>query len=281
MKVVLITGCSTGIGLTTAVLLAKNKYKVYGTMRDLSKKDNLKNAKKANAKLEIKQLDVTDETSIKKIVKEIIKKEGRINVLINNAGYGLRGTVETITLEEAKQQFETNVFGVIRVTQEVLPYMRKQKSGHIINISSLAGLRGLPCNDLYCASKFALEGLSESMASTLSLWNIKVTLIEPGPVSTDFLNRSLKHGKRFDGKENPYNEILEKTMKTLEERFKNAQEAEDVAQLIKEVIESKKPQFRYQTSEEGKKIAALKFKDITGDSLIEVARQQLIKSLES
>ncbi|MEK6909960.1 MAG: SDR family NAD(P)-dependent oxidoreductase, partial [Candidatus Aenigmatarchaeota archaeon] len=144
-NVILITGCSSGIGLATAVLLAKNNYKVYATMRDLSRKEKLEEAsKQSNANLEIKQLDVTDDISVRNAVKQIIEKEGRIDVLVNNAAYGLRGTIENVTISEVQQQFDTNVFGVIRVCQEVLPHMRKQNSGHVINISSVAAARSLP-----------------------------------------------------------------------------------------------------------------------------------------
>ena len=274
MKVVLITGCSSGIGLSTAVLLAKNNYRVYATMRDLSRKEKLAEvAKQANAALEILQLDVTDDNSVKNAVEEIITKEGRIDILINNAAYGLRGTVENVTIDEVQRQFDTNVFGVIRVCQQFLPHMRKQNSGHIINISSVAAARSLPYSGVYSATKSALEAISESLSSELSLFGIKVTVIEPGPVSTDFAHRSLKYGTRLD--ENPYQRILEGANKAMEERLKNAQTAEEIAQLIKEVIETEKPHFRYQTREDGKQLAESKFKDITGDSVIEAARQQL------
>ena len=277
-NVILITGCSSGIGLATAVLLAKNNYKVYATMRDLSRKERLEEAaKQANAELEIKQLDVTDETSIKNTVNEILSKEGRIDVLVNNAAYGLRGTVENVTIDEVKQQFDTNVFGVIRVCQEVLPHMRKQNSGHVINISSVAAARSLPYSGIYSATKTALEAISESMASELSLFGIKVTVVEPGPVSTDFAHRSLKYGTRLD--DNPYQEILEGANKAQTERLKTAQTPEEIAVLIKEIIESEKPHFRYQTREDGKKMAELKFKDITGDSVVEATRKQLMEWL--
>ena len=278
-KVVLITGCSSGIGLSTAVLLAKNNYKVYTTMRDLSRKEKLvEAAKQANTELEILQLDVTDESSIKKTIDEVIAKEGRIDILVNNAAYGLRGTVENVTIDEIKQQFDTNVFGVVRVCQETLPHMRKQNSGHIINISSVAAARSLPYSGIYSATKCALEAISESMASELSLFGIKVTVIEPGPVSTDFAQRSLKYGTRLDDN-NPYKEVLEYAKKTQDERLKTAQKPEEIAALIKEIIEAEKPHFRYQTREDGKKIADSKFKDITGDSVIETTKQQLMEWL--
>lgn len=275
-KVVLVTGCSSGIGLATSVLLAKHNYKVYATMRDLSKKDKLEEtAKEANVSLEILQLDVTDDISVKNAVKHITDKEGRIDILINNAAYGLRGTIENVTIDEVKQQFDTNFFGALRVTQQILPHMRQQKSGHIINISSVAGVRGNPYSDIYCATKFAVEAVSESMAPVISLWNIKVTLIEPGPVATDFPVRSLKYGARLGENENPYKEVRDAMKRLLEERFKTAQKPEEIAALIKEIIETEKPHFRYQTREDGKQIADSKFKDVTGDSVVEATRQQL------
>ena len=152
-KVVLITGCSSGIGLATAVFLSKKGSRVYASVRDFGKKDNLvAAAEKENASVEILQLDVTDDESVTKAVEQVIAKEGRIDVLINNAGYGLMGPAETVTIEQAKDEFEVNFFGLLRVTQAVLPCMRKQKSGHIINVSSIAGIKAMPTSDLYNAA---------------------------------------------------------------------------------------------------------------------------------
>ncbi len=276
-KIILITGCSSGIGLHTAKLLSEGGYKVYATLRDLSRKDRLEAVKNKN--LEILQLNVTNENSVKNAVNQIIEKEGRIDVLVNNAGYGLRGTIEEVTIEEIRQQYETNFLGVIRVIQEILPHMRKQRSGHIINISSVGGVRGGAFSDIYVSTKFALEAISESMAPVLDRFNIKVTLIEPGPVITDFLERSLKYGTRL-GQNSPYNDMREASKKAMDERFKNAQDPSEVAQVIKIAIETENPHFRYQTREDGKEIVGLKLKDITGNTILEALKKQLKDAIE-
>ncbi len=266
-KVVLITGCSSGIGLATAVLLAKNNNKVYATMRDLSKKKNLENeAKKNNVNVNILELDVTKEDTIKNAVNAVIKKEGKIDVLINNAGYGLLGPLETVSMEKAREQFEANFFGLIRVTKEILPYMRKQKSGHIINMSSIAGVRGFVGMDLYCASKFAVEGLSESMAPLLSTLGIKISIIEPGPVGTEFLSTL---NKDYEIKEDDYKKIMEKMIANRAERFKTAQPPEEIAEIINKAITAENPNLRYQTSEWVRETVKDERNDLTGNTYLE------------
>lgn len=272
--IVLITGCSSGIGLATAVLLARKGMKVYASMRNLESKSRLEAA--VGAKLEMLQLDVTDDSSVKRAVDAIIKKEGRIDVLINNAGYGLRGPVETVRIDEAKALFDVNFFGLMRVTQAVLPCMRQQKSGRIINISSIAGVAAKPDSDLYNASKFAVEAISEAMAPALSKWNVQVCVVEPGPVATDFPGRSLKRGSRsVEG--NPYDKIISVMQAQLNKRFANAQKPEEVAQLIHHIITAEKPHFRYQTSDEVRQAVAKKLADVTGDAY----RDEVLDSLSA
>jgi len=267
-KVVLITGCSSGIGLATAVFLAKKGNKVHATMRTLDNKDKLvAEAEKEGVKVELLQLDVTDDNSVKKAVAGVIKKEGRIDVLVNNAGYGLMGPAESVAMEQAKAEFEVNFFGLLRVTQAVLPYMRTQKSGHIVNISSIAGLKAMPASDLYNASKFAVEGLSEAMAPTLAMMGIKMSLIEPGPVMTKFHKVSMKFGEKLKDVK-LYKEVNEKMIANRDERCKTAQTAEEIAAIIYKAITSKKPHLRYQTSEWVRNAAGEKLKELTGDSLV-------------
>jgi len=196
-KVVLITGASSGVGLTLSVLLARSvkpTYKVVATMRNLSKKENLLKAAgdTFNKTLFLKQLDVCDSKSVESVVQEILKEDGRIDVLVNNAGVGLSGPVELLTVDQAKENFETNFFGVFRTTNAVLPSMKAKESGHIVQVSSMGGVRGVPFNDVYCAAKFAVEGFSESLAPLLRCFNIKVTVIEPGPILTDFVENATK-----------------------------------------------------------------------------------------
>ena len=178
-SVALITGSSSGIGFETALHLARNGYKTYASMRNLEKSKNITQvANRENLPVEIVQLDVNDDISVKQAIDKLVQAEDqRIDVLVNNAGYGLLGALEDLTIEEIKAQFETNLFGVIRVTQQVLPVMRKQNSGTIVNISSVGGRMGLPSLSAYHSTKFALEGLSESISYELEPFGIKVVLI--------------------------------------------------------------------------------------------------------
>ena len=176
-KVAIVTGSSSGIGFETALALAREDYFTYATMRDTKKENNIKEtAKKENLKLEVLVMDVDKEDSVKNAINKIVKEKGRIDVLVNNAGYGLFGCLEDISMEDLKAQFETNFFGVVRVSQAVIPVMRKQKSGIIVNVSSVAGRIGFPVSPAYISSKFALEGLSESLRYELSPFGINIYL---------------------------------------------------------------------------------------------------------
>ena len=177
-KVILVTGASSGLGLATATALAAQGHTVYGTSRDVKK---IKNA--AFNPLE---MDVTNDESVNAAIAKIIKSEGKIDVLVNNAGNGITGPLYTMPVDIAKKQFEVNFFGVIRVSSAVLPGMIEKKQGLVINISSLAGLFGLPYQGLYSASKFAIEGYSESLRMELQNTGVKVAVINPGDFKTDF-----------------------------------------------------------------------------------------------
>ncbi|HEY5038158.1 MAG TPA: SDR family oxidoreductase [bacterium] len=183
--VVLITGCSTGIGFETALLLAKESYQVFATMRDLKKAGPLRQAAQG-LPLKILVLDVDKPASVRKAVASILKKAGRLDVLVNNAGWGAFGAVEEFTDQEILKQFETNVFGLLRVTKEVLPMMRAQKSGRIFHIGSLAGRMAFAGIGLYCSSKYAVEAITDSMRLELRPFNIQVAVIEPGSIATPF-----------------------------------------------------------------------------------------------
>jgi len=186
-RTVLVTGCSSGIGLATCHVLSSNDFITYGTVRSLSKANKIQDLiNRENLPLKILHLDVNDNQSIKLAVKRILSDTGRLDVLINNAGYGMFGPIEEITTEEVKKQFETNFFGTIRVIKAIVPIMRKQGNGFIVNISSMVGRFGVPLNAAYVSSKFALEGLSESISFELEEFGIKVILVEPGVIQTDF-----------------------------------------------------------------------------------------------
>ena len=185
--VAVVTGSSSGIGFETSLLLAKNGFFTYATMRNLDKSNKIIDLKlKEKLPLEVLELDVTDDKSVKEAIEKIANEQGTVNVLVNNAGYALVGPLEELSIQEFKEQFETNVFGAIRVTQAVLPIMRKQRHGTIVNISSIAGRIGFPLTSAYVSSKFALEGLSESMAYEIDQFGTKVVLIEPGIIKTNF-----------------------------------------------------------------------------------------------
>jgi short-subunit dehydrogenase len=187
-SIAVVTGSSTGIGFETSLLLARNGFYTYATMRDTSKSQMIeKIANEENLPLEILCLNVDNSYSVKETIQKILYKSKQINILVNNAGYGLFGALEDLSIEEIKQQFETNLFGAIRMIKEILPIMRKQKNGIMINISSMSGIVGIPATSAYVGTKFALEGLSESISYELEPYGIKVILIEPGVINTNFV----------------------------------------------------------------------------------------------
>lgn len=256
-KIILITGASSGIGLETAIQLAEQGHKVYASMRNLEKSTLLKQeAEKRKVSLSILQLDVLDEQSITDCVSEIINANNRIDVLINNAGAGFIRTMEQASMNEIKQVMDVNFYGPIRCSKAVLPIMRKQKSGHIINISSVGGLVGQPVNEIYCAAKFALEGLTESLATYLEpYFGIHVSLIEPGGVITEFGNSLTQYFENTGGILNDdYKPLMENYMGyratfTDEVKEKAFQKPAQIATVIIKCMNDPQPKVRYMTSE--------------------------------
>ena len=244
-KVAVVTGSSSGIGYETSLILARNGFLTYATMRNLNKSENIKSiATKENLPIHIKQLDVTDDTSVKKAVEGISSETGRIDILVNNAGYGLNCAFEDLAMDEIKAQYETNLFGLIRTTQAVLPIMRRQKSGTIINISSGAGRFGFPGSSAYVSTKFALEGLSESMSYELEPFGIKVVLVEPGVIKTNFVDGMIIAKKSQDPK-SPYSQIIQKMATGFEEMMKNGSSPNLVAKVVLNAVTNENPNLRY------------------------------------
>jgi len=244
-KVIIVTGSSSGIGLESALLLARNGYITYATMRSPEKDTSIKTAvQKEGLPIRVVQLDVTDDNSVKNAVDHIISESGRIDVLVNNAGYSLGGALEDLSMEEIKSQYETNLFGLIRVIQAVLPTMRKQRSGRILNISSGTGIFGFPGILAYVSTKFAVEGLSESIAHELEPFGIKVILIEPGFIKTNFEN-AMVVAKKTQDPASPYSELMQKLMVNASELAKNASDAELVANVIMDAASNPNPRLRY------------------------------------
>ena len=242
-KVALVTGSSSGIGYETALMLARNGFDTYATMRNTNKyKEITEIAKKENLPLRVLKLDVTDDGSVDDAINNILNEKKSIEVVVNNAGYGLMGSIEDSSLDEIKAQFETNFFGAIRVMQKVLPIMRKQKTGTIVNVSSIAGRIGFPMGSSYVSSKFALEGLSESMSYELEQFGIRIILIEPGVINTNFAFVTPK--KALDTN-SPYSPIMNKMQENLVSTIANGTSPKEVATIILRAITEDSPDRRY------------------------------------
>lgn len=244
-KVAIVTGSSTGIGYETSLYLARNGFKTYATMRNLDKAKMITEVKD-NEKLPIKvlELDVDHDESVKKSIKHIIDEEKKIDVIINNAGYDLAGSLEEMSIDELKSQFETNFFGVVRVIKEVLPIMREQNYGIIVNVSSVGGKVGIPLNSAYIASKFALEGLSDSIRPELEEFGIRVILIEPGVVRSNFFE-NVKMARNFLP-DSPYSNLTQKIFTGFTSLMGDtASSPKEVAQTILEAVIDKNQEIRY------------------------------------
>ncbi|PEX98423.1 short-chain dehydrogenase [Bacillus cereus] len=246
-KIAVITGASSGFGLSTTLELAKKGYLVIATMRNLNKQEDLiSQVTKLNLQqnIKIQQLDVTDQNSIHNF-QLYLKGISRVNLLINNAGYANGGFVEEIPVEEYRKQFETNLFGAISITQLVLPYMREQKSGKIINISSISGQVGFPGLSPYVSSKYALEGWSESLRLEVKPFGIDVALIEPGSYNTNIWEVGKQLAENHSDTTSPYKEYMDKIQKHINSGSDTFGNPIDVANKIVEIAESKRTKLRY------------------------------------
>ena len=233
-RVVLITGISSGFGKEIAGHLAKNGYTVYGTVRKKIE---------PSPGIHLLLLDLTNNESIINAVNSVIEKEGRIDVLINNAGMHTGGSFETTPIENVKLQIETNVIGLVNITRAVLPVMRQLREGTIVNFSSIGGLMGLPFQSYYSASKFAIEGLSEALRMELREFNIKVIVINPGDFNTN--NTSNRQKFIFDDINDPYNKQFQKTLSIIEKDETGGWAPKIMAVKIQKIIESNNPNHHY------------------------------------
>jgi short-subunit dehydrogenase len=234
-KVILITGISSGFGKQTAILLAEKGHSVYGTVRKETE---------VSPMINVLKLDLTKPDSIKEAVQTVLQKEGRIDILINNAGMHTGGPVETSPVEDIKLQMDTNFMGMVYLTREVLPLMRQQGGGTIINFSSIMGLMGLPFQAFYSAGKFAIEAFSEALRMEVKQFNINVVLINPG----DFCTNNTANRRNFlapTGKDDPYNLQFEKTMAIVEKEESRGWEPVILARKIVKIVECKNPGQRY------------------------------------
>ncbi|HSO85379.1 MAG TPA: SDR family oxidoreductase [Draconibacterium sp.] len=245
-KVILITGISSGFGKETAALLAKKGHVVYGTVRKSAETDPL---------IKVLQMDLMNPDSITNAVRKVIQDEGRIDVLINNAGMHSGGPIETLSLEYVKMQMDTNFMGLVHLTREVLPVMRKQGGGTIINFGSIGGLMGLPFQGFYSASKFAVEGFSEALRMEVKQFNINVVVINPGDFHT---NNSINRREFIvESADDPYKTQFDKTLSITENDEANGWDPEILAKKMVKIVDSKKPKQRYIIAAMEQKLAVI------------------------
>ena len=244
-KVILITGASSGFGREAARLLAQRGHRVFGTSRQ---------ARPDDGGVRMLPLDVRMEESVRAGVEKVLSEAGRIDVLVNNAGYVLAGLIEEATTEEAIAQFDTNVFGLVRMTKAVLPAMRRQHDGTIINIGSLAGLLGVPGEGFYAASKFAVEGYSESLRYEVEPFGIRVCIVEPSYFRTGLETGKIKGTDRIEA----YDGLRERIMAAFDAGLRHGGDPRTVAELIARIAVSPRPRFRYRVGREAHLLAPLR-----------------------
>jgi NAD(P)-dependent dehydrogenase (short-subunit alcohol dehydrogenase family) len=247
-KVVLITGASSGVGQSTARLLSQKGYKVFGTSRNPASAE-------AIPAVEMLALDVRSDASVSACVTAVVNQAGRVDVLVNNAAYELAGALEEISLEEAKAQFETNFFGVVRMVTAVLPSMRQQKQGQIINVSSLSGVSSIPFMGIYSASKFALEGYTEALRMELKPFKIQVSLTEAGFLKTPMMDKRQTSAARV----NEYDPWRQRAFTAIRDQEEKGPGPQLVAETILKIISSKTPRLHYLIGSQAKFVSSIKW----------------------
>ena len=245
-KTAIVTGSSSGFGLLTTVELAKAGFRVVASMRDLGRRELLEKAADSagiSANIDIRQLDITNFAAMPDFIQRVMQDYGRIDVLLNNAGFAVAGFIEDLKLDEIRAQFETNFFGHVALTQAVLPFMRKQRSGHVIMVSSISGLHGSPTISSYSASKHALEGWSESLRIEVNALGIKVVLVEPGSYQTDIWTRNAMIAEKMREGTSPNRERGER----MRDRIQSLRKKDpiEVARAIAQIAQDPAPKLRY------------------------------------
>ena len=264
-QLAIVTGASAGIGLEVALGLAAREHRVIGTMRDTARAAELLGAARARGlAVEAAAADVTDDEACAALVDELLDRHGRIDLLINNAGRGIDGNLEQLSLEQLRQSIETNLIGAARMTKLVLPAMRAQGSGRIVSVSSIAGAVGQPFNDAYCASKFGLEGLMQSLALTVAPLGIGVSVVEAGPVATGFAEQVDQPAEPAAPGQDPYAELRAAMRRVQEGAFELAQPVSEAAAVVLEAALSETWRFRWQTSPMATSIVGFSLADLDG-----------------
>lgn len=278
--VALVTGCSTGVGLHAAVRLAEAGWQVVATMRDTGKSAALlaeATRLGVEADIEVLALDVTEQASIDHAVADVLARHGRIDLLVNNAGAGFLGSVEQTSDADLRRTMEVNFFGVWNMTKAVVPHMRERGSGRIVSVTSVGGLLGQPFNEAYCAAKFAVEGMMEGFAPLARQMGIKVSLVEPGPINTEFVaSVRSSSAQAIAGMNEPYAGMVASYMGATGNVFATfGQTGDDIARIIVDLAGQDNPQFRTITSDFAKAMVKPKVVDETGNNVIDLFAARL------
>ncbi|MCG8330326.1 MAG: oxidoreductase [Chitinophagales bacterium] len=271
-KVIIVTGASSGIGKSTALQLVKEGHIVYGAARRVEKMQDIETAGGHAVKM-----DVTNHEQVHTEIQKIIEKEGRIDVLVNNAGYAIWGAVEEVSYEEAKRQFEVNIFGLAEVTKAVIPAMRQQKSGKIINVSSVGGKIYSPLGAWYHATKHALEGWSDCLRIEVQQFGIDVIIVEPGAIKTEFAD--VLSDNFANSKNGPYADLAEAISMTMANTEKpgNSSPPSVIANIISKAIQASRPKTRYAAGKMAKQV--LFFRQWFSDRMFDKTILRMVKNM--
>jgi len=265
--ITIVTGTSSGIGLEVAVQAAVAGLTVVATMRDLAKADGLRAAASARgATVDIRQLDVTDQASIDACVASVVADHGRIDAVVNNAGAGHVGTIENETLDDVRAVMEVNFFGVVAVTKAALPHLR-QAGGRVVTVTSVGGAVGQPFSEAYCAAKFAVEGFMESLAPVAATVGVRVSVVEPGAVASEFVPNIGLSSAAMVAEAGAYGPALGSYLARSGQSFANAQSSADAAAAIVEVLVADAPPVRAQTSDGARAFVGTKYADLDGSAV--------------
>ena len=245
--VAVVTGASSGFGLLASVELARRGLRVVATMRNLERKARIENAlAAAGVQARLARLDVTDSGSIAAAIADVDQHEGRVDVLVNNAGFGMGGFLEDLTMDELREQMETNFFGLVAVTKAVVSGMRDRRHGRIINVTSISGRVALPGLGAYAASKFAVEGLSESLRHELLPHGVFVSVVEPGTFRTDIFDRNRRLGARVSDESSPNYQAAQRLLQLVDERVAASKaDPQRVANTIADIAQAARPGLRH------------------------------------
>ncbi|MEU3873916.1 MULTISPECIES: SDR family NAD(P)-dependent oxidoreductase [Streptomyces] len=269
-KTVLITGTSSGIGLAAAVAAAQAGWHVVATMRDLSRGDALREAATTagvDESVEVRRLDVTDVASVTACIERVVADHGRLDALVNNAGAGHLGTIERDSVEDVRAVMEVNFFGVVQTTRLVLPHLRAA-GGRLVTVSSVGGVVGQPFNEAYCAAKFAVEGFMEALAPVVARFGVRITVVEPGPVSSEFVNNIGLDVERLSEAAGPYRPALDAYLSRLEDIFATAQTPAEAATPVIQALTAAEPPLRMQTSAWARDFVSGKLADVDGTGVL-------------